>query len=189
MGALATSGIGLHNNYESTMETVLDQLFRNDVQSDCKMLAISPDPMMWSLDDVQRWVRWTCRKYNYRDDCWSLFNVTGEILCRMSEDDFRWRAPEAGNCLYHQLEAWKLGLSRQGVTSAVCRVDLDREDTLTPMLSSTVCVIVIVPDGVSATDRDSREEGGSLCRVLDLRTLNARLSEHSPRLSIPSTFF
>lgn len=67
------------------------------------------DPMMWSLDDVQRWVRWTCRKYNYRDDCWSLFNVTGEIMCRMSEDDFRWRAPEAGNCLYHQLEAWKLG--------------------------------------------------------------------------------
>lgn len=47
MGALGTSGIGLHNNYESTMETVLDQLFRNDVQSDCKMLAISPG-------------KWTC---------------------------------------------------------------------------------------------------------------------------------
>ena len=55
-------------------------------------------------------MRYIFRKNQFQDDdCDTLFNVRGEVLCHMNVDDFLWRSPSAGAFLHENLDVWKMG--------------------------------------------------------------------------------
>lgn len=80
---------------------------KRDVDNTCKVLGISPDPMLWSTGDVKSWVMFTLQHYNLPMVPTENFAIDGAALVALSEDEFNQRAPQAGSTLYAQLEIWR----------------------------------------------------------------------------------
>ncbi|XP_054153081.1 DNA-binding protein D-ETS-4-like [Oppia nitens] len=73
----------------------------------CDALNISADPFNWNVTDVRSWLEWTQRQFNLLDFPLEYFQMDGMNLCKLSEQDFKDRAPLCGETLYAQLEIWK----------------------------------------------------------------------------------
>ncbi|XP_077975659.1 uncharacterized protein LOC144431411 [Styela clava] len=78
-----------------------------DVEVACKSLELSPDPQLWSEDQVEKWVVWTISQYSLPFLDSSLFRIKGSQLCKMSEEQMRSIAPKCGDFLHAHLEIWK----------------------------------------------------------------------------------
>ncbi|CAH0397367.1 unnamed protein product [Chilo suppressalis] len=80
---------------------------KRDVDNTCSVLGISPDPMLWSTNDVNSWVMFTLQHFNLPMVPAEYFTMDGAALMALTEEDFNQRAPQAGSTLYAQLEIWK----------------------------------------------------------------------------------
>ncbi|XP_061706247.1 DNA-binding protein D-ETS-4 isoform X2 [Cydia pomonella] len=80
---------------------------KRDVDNTCNVLGISPDPMVWSTENVKAWVAFTLQTFNLPMVPTEYFAMEGAALMALTEEDFNRRAPQAGSTLYAQLEIWK----------------------------------------------------------------------------------
>ncbi|XP_071379303.1 SAM pointed domain-containing Ets transcription factor-like [Centroberyx affinis] len=78
-----------------------------DIDTACKLLNITPDPMDWSCVHVQKWLLWTEHLYRLPQVCKMFQELTGKDLCSMTEEDFRQRSLQCGDMLYAHLDIWR----------------------------------------------------------------------------------
>ncbi|XP_061177215.1 SAM pointed domain-containing Ets transcription factor-like isoform X2 [Saccostrea echinata] len=80
---------------------------KNEINQVCRILGISPDPRLWSESDVLRWMEWHGNQFHASYGVTEAFRMCGAQLCRLSNEAFKRRSPEAGANLYAQLDVWK----------------------------------------------------------------------------------
>ncbi|XP_060931536.1 SAM pointed domain-containing Ets transcription factor-like [Limanda limanda] len=78
-----------------------------DVDTACKLLNITPDPLDWSCMHVQKWLLWTEHLYRLPQVSTMFQELTGRDLCSMAEADFRQRSLQFGDVLYAHLDIWR----------------------------------------------------------------------------------
>ncbi|XP_035243362.1 SAM pointed domain-containing Ets transcription factor-like [Anguilla anguilla] len=78
-----------------------------DIETACKLLNITADPMEWSSGNVQKWVLWTEHLYRLPHVGGAFRELSGRDLCAMNEEDFRQRCLPSGDVLHAHLDIWK----------------------------------------------------------------------------------
>ncbi|KAJ0064412.1 hypothetical protein NL108_006417 [Boleophthalmus pectinirostris] len=91
------------------MQSILVGEVLKDVDTACKLLNITQDPMSWSSLQVQKWLLWTEHMYHLPRVSALFEGLRGEDLCFMSEVQFRQHSPESGDKLYAHLDIWRSG--------------------------------------------------------------------------------
>ncbi|KAK6318802.1 hypothetical protein J4Q44_G00100130 [Coregonus suidteri] len=91
---------------EQVQSMVVGEVLK-DIETACKLLNITPDPMEWSSGNVQKWLLWTEHLYRLPQAGKAFQELSGKDLCAMSEEDFRQRSPQCGDTLYAHLDIWK----------------------------------------------------------------------------------
>ncbi|KAK0176256.1 hypothetical protein PV328_000409 [Microctonus aethiopoides] len=91
---------------EPVLSLAIQQL-QKDFDNTCVALGIHPEPRRWSAADVAAWVQWARRQLQLPSVPLESFNIDGETLASLSEEDFCRRAPQCGSMLHAQLEIWK----------------------------------------------------------------------------------
>jgi len=94
------------------IEPVLDlavQQVRKDIETTCEMLSISSDPRRWSKDDIKSWFLWTLQLYNIPMSMidMELWNMDGQMIVNLNEEDFKQRLPQGGETMYAQFDIWR----------------------------------------------------------------------------------
>ncbi|XP_010900743.3 SAM pointed domain-containing Ets transcription factor [Esox lucius] len=91
---------------EQVQSMVVGEVLK-DIETACKLLNITPDPIEWSCSNVQKWLLWTEHLYRLPQAGKAFQELTGKDLCAMSEEDFRQRSPQCGDTLHAHLDIWK----------------------------------------------------------------------------------
>nr|XP_020466299.1 SAM pointed domain-containing Ets transcription factor [Monopterus albus] len=78
-----------------------------DIDTACKLLNITPDPLDWSCVHVQKWLLWTEHLYRLPQVSTMFKELMGRDLCSMTEADFRQHSSQFGDILYAHLDIWK----------------------------------------------------------------------------------
>ncbi|XP_034952070.1 DNA-binding protein D-ETS-4 [Chelonus insularis] len=91
---------------EPVLSLAIQQL-QKDFDNTCVALGIHPEPRRWSASDVAAWVQWARRQLQLPSVPLESFNIDGETLASLTEEDFCHRAPQCGSMLHAQLEIWK----------------------------------------------------------------------------------
>ncbi|XP_057318598.1 DNA-binding protein D-ETS-4 [Microplitis mediator] len=91
---------------EPVLSLAIQQL-QKDFDNTCVALGIHPEPRRWSAADVAAWVQWARRQLQLPSVPLDSFNIDGETLASLTEEDFCHRAPQCGSMLHAQLEIWK----------------------------------------------------------------------------------
>ncbi|XP_036390248.1 SAM pointed domain-containing Ets transcription factor [Megalops cyprinoides] len=91
---------------EQVQSMVVGEVLK-DIETACKLLNITPDPMEWNAGNVQKWVLWTEHLYRLPQVGKAFQDLSGKDLCSMSEEDFRQRSLQCGDVLYAHLDIWK----------------------------------------------------------------------------------
>ncbi|XP_029428872.1 SAM pointed domain-containing Ets transcription factor [Rhinatrema bivittatum] len=89
------------------MQTMVVGEVLKDIETACKLLNISADPMEWSPSNVQKWILWTEHQYRLPQIGKSFQDLSGKDVCLMPEEEFRQRSPICGDVLYAHLDIWK----------------------------------------------------------------------------------
>ncbi|KAM4048014.1 SAM pointed domain-containing Ets transcription factor isoform 1-T3 [Anomaloglossus baeobatrachus] len=101
------TSLHLEDHSLEQMQTMVVGEVLKDIETACKLLNISTDPMEWSSGNVQKWILWTEHQYRLPQVGRSFQDLTGRDLCALSEDGFRDRSPLCGDVLYAHLDIWK----------------------------------------------------------------------------------
>ncbi|KAE8623383.1 hypothetical protein XENTR_v10005588 [Xenopus tropicalis] len=101
------TSLHLEDHSLEQMQTMVVGEVLKDIETACKLLNISADPMEWSAGNVQKWILWTEHQYRLPQVGRSFQELTGKDLCALSEDNFRERSPLCGDVLYAHLDIWK----------------------------------------------------------------------------------
>ncbi|XP_071993307.1 SAM pointed domain-containing Ets transcription factor isoform X3 [Engystomops pustulosus] len=101
------ASLHLEDHSLEQMQTMVVGEVLKDIETACKLLNISADPMEWSSGNVQKWILWTEHQYRLPQVGRSFQDLTGRDLCALSEDGFRDRSPLCGDVLYAHLDIWK----------------------------------------------------------------------------------
>ncbi|KAM3934485.1 SAM pointed domain-containing Ets transcription factor [Leptodactylus fuscus] len=101
------TSLHLEDHSLEQMQTMVVGEVLKDIETACKLLNISADPMEWSSGNVQKWILWTEHQYRLPQVGRSFQDLTGRDLCSLSEDGFRDRSPLCGDVLYAHLDIWK----------------------------------------------------------------------------------
>lgn len=91
---------------EQVQSMVVGEVLK-DIETACKLLNITPDPIEWSTGNVQKWLLWTEHLYRLPHAGKAFQELTGKDLCAMSEEEFRQRSPQCGDTLHAHLDIWK----------------------------------------------------------------------------------
>ncbi|XP_077582673.1 SAM pointed domain-containing Ets transcription factor [Stigmatopora nigra] len=91
---------------EQVQSMVVGEVLK-DIETACKLLNITPDPVEWNVGNVQKWLLWTEHLYRLPHAGRTFQELSGKDLCAMSEDDFRQRSPQCGDTLHAHLDIWK----------------------------------------------------------------------------------
>ncbi|KAM3838060.1 SAM pointed domain-containing Ets transcription factor-like [Diretmus argenteus] len=91
---------------EQVQSMVVGEVLK-DIDTACKLLNITPDPVDWNCVHVQKWMLWTEHLYRLPQVCKMFQELTGKDLCSMTEEDFRQRSLQCGDILYAHLDIWK----------------------------------------------------------------------------------
>ncbi|XP_077429812.1 SAM pointed domain-containing Ets transcription factor [Vanacampus margaritifer] len=91
---------------EQVQSMVVGEVLK-DIETACKLLNITPDPMEWNVSNVQKWLLWTEHLYRLPHAGRTFQELTGKHLCAMSEEEFRQRSPQCGDTLHAHLDIWK----------------------------------------------------------------------------------
>ncbi|XP_044577719.1 DNA-binding protein D-ETS-4 [Cotesia glomerata] len=124
---------------EPVLSLAIQQL-QKDFDNTCVALGIHPEPRRWSAADVAAWVQWARRQLQLPSVPLDSFNIDGETLASLTEEDFCHRAPQCGSMLHAQLEIWKAA------------VEESPRNTLAASWSPTS---VVQPSPVSTSDLNS----------------------------------
>ncbi|CAL8104920.1 unnamed protein product [Orchesella dallaii] len=106
------------NQIEPVFDLAYEQII-SDIQNSCRTLGISPDPIQWSVRDVQSWLcysltsilgveRGTTSNSVTNQNIIAIWNIDGQRLCSMAEEDFRRRDPLNGVKIFANLELLKM---------------------------------------------------------------------------------
>uniref|UniRef100_A0A8C6UXJ6 SAM pointed domain containing ETS transcription factor n=1 Tax=Neogobius melanostomus TaxID=47308 RepID=A0A8C6UXJ6_9GOBI len=93
---------------EQMQTMVLGEVLK-DVDTACKLLNISPDPLGWSSLQVQKWLLWTEHMYCLPRVSMLFQGLSGQDLCSLSEAQFRQHSAQFGDMLYAHLDVWRSG--------------------------------------------------------------------------------
>ncbi|KAL0978801.1 hypothetical protein UPYG_G00175390 [Umbra pygmaea] len=91
---------------EQVQSMVVGEVLK-DIETACKLLNITPDPIDWTTGNVQKWLLWTEHLYRLPQAGKAFQELTGKDLCAMSEEEFRQRTPQCGDTLHAHLDIWK----------------------------------------------------------------------------------
>ncbi|XP_037628019.1 SAM pointed domain-containing Ets transcription factor [Sebastes umbrosus] len=91
---------------EQVQSMVVGEVLK-DIETACKLLNITPDPIEWNTGNVQKWLLWTEHLYRLPHAGKAFQDLTGKDLCAMSEEEFRQRSPQCGDTLHAHLDIWK----------------------------------------------------------------------------------
>ncbi|XP_068450756.1 SAM pointed domain-containing Ets transcription factor [Clinocottus analis] len=91
---------------EQVQSMVVGEVLK-DIETACKLLNITADPMDWNTGNVQKWLLWTEHLYRLPHAGKAFQDLTGKDLCAMSEEEFRQRSPQCGDTLHAHLDIWK----------------------------------------------------------------------------------
>ncbi|KAL7891743.1 hypothetical protein AOLI_G00012190 [Acnodon oligacanthus] len=91
---------------EQVQSLVVGEVLK-DIETACKLLNITPDPVEWSCGNVQKWLLWTEHLYRLPQVGKAFQDLDGKDLCNMTEEDFRQRSPQCGDTLHAHLDIWK----------------------------------------------------------------------------------
>ncbi|XP_014670099.1 PREDICTED: SAM pointed domain-containing Ets transcription factor-like [Priapulus caudatus] len=78
-----------------------------DIETACDILDIHPDPYVWTVGDVCKWLQWTAHHYNLPIVQLDNFYMSGATLCSLTEEQFKQYAPDFGTVCYAELDIWK----------------------------------------------------------------------------------
>ncbi|XP_056887492.1 SAM pointed domain-containing Ets transcription factor isoform X3 [Takifugu flavidus] len=101
---------GLEGQEERSLEQVQSLVVGEvlkDIETACKLLNITPDPIEWNTGNVQKWLLWTEHLYRLPHAGKAFQDLTGKDLCAMSEEEFHQRSPQCGDTLHAHLDIWK----------------------------------------------------------------------------------
>uniref|UniRef100_A0A8C6WYA1 SAM pointed domain containing ETS transcription factor n=1 Tax=Neogobius melanostomus TaxID=47308 RepID=A0A8C6WYA1_9GOBI len=101
---------------EQMQTMVLGEVLK-DVDTACKLLNISPDPLGWSSLQVQKWLLWTEHMYCLPRVSMLFQGLSGQDLCSLSEAQFRQHSAQFGDMLYAHLDVWRSGTWKNDVTT------------------------------------------------------------------------
>ncbi|XP_011512759.1 SAM pointed domain-containing Ets transcription factor isoform X2 [Homo sapiens] len=108
---LVPGGLTLEeHSLEQVQSMVVGEVLK-DIETACKLLNITADPMDWSPSNVQKWLLWTEHQYRLPPMGKAFQELAGKELCAMSEEQFRQRSPLGGDVLHAHLDIWKSGSS------------------------------------------------------------------------------
>ncbi|XP_034061669.1 SAM pointed domain-containing Ets transcription factor isoform X1 [Gymnodraco acuticeps] len=91
---------------EQVQSMVVGEVLK-DIETACKLLNITPDPIEWNTGNVQKWLLWTEHLYRLPHAGKAFMDQIGKDLCAMSEEEFRQRSPQCGDTLHAHLDIWK----------------------------------------------------------------------------------
>ncbi|XP_028303000.1 SAM pointed domain-containing Ets transcription factor [Gouania willdenowi] len=91
---------------EQVQSMVVGEVLK-DIETACKLLNITPDPIEWNTSNVQKWLLWTEHLYRLPHAGKAFQDLTGKDLCAMSEEEFHQRSPQCGDTLHAHLDIWK----------------------------------------------------------------------------------
>ncbi|KAM8756473.1 SAM pointed domain-containing Ets transcription factor [Acanthopagrus schlegelii] len=91
---------------EQVQSMVVGEVLK-DIETACKLLNITPDPIEWNTGNVQKWLLWTEHLYRLPHAGKAFQDLTGKDLCAMSEEEFHQRSPQCGDTLHAHLDIWK----------------------------------------------------------------------------------
>ncbi|XP_041639333.1 SAM pointed domain-containing Ets transcription factor [Cheilinus undulatus] len=94
------------HSLEQVQSMVVGEVLK-DIETACKLLNITPDPIEWNTGNVQKWLLWTEHLYRLPHAGKAFQDLTGKDLCAMSEEEFRQRSPQCGDTLHAHLDIWK----------------------------------------------------------------------------------
>ncbi|XP_045690366.1 SAM pointed domain-containing Ets transcription factor isoform X2 [Phyllostomus hastatus] len=104
---LVPGGLALEeHSLEQVQSMVVGEVLK-DIETACKLLNITADPMDWSPGNVQKWLLWTEHQYRLPPVGKAFQELGGKELCAMSEEQFRQRSPLGGDVLHAHLDIWK----------------------------------------------------------------------------------
>uniref|UniRef100_A0A7N5J8N5 SAM pointed domain containing ETS transcription factor n=1 Tax=Ailuropoda melanoleuca TaxID=9646 RepID=A0A7N5J8N5_AILME len=104
---LAPAGLALEeHSLEQVQSMVVGEVLK-DIETACKLLNITADPVDWSPGNVQKWLLWTEHQYRLPPVGKAFQELGGKELCAMSEEQFRQRSPLGGDVLHAHLDIWK----------------------------------------------------------------------------------
>ncbi|XP_059557906.1 SAM pointed domain-containing Ets transcription factor isoform X1 [Myotis daubentonii] len=115
---LAPGGLSLEeHSLEQVQSMVVGEVLK-DIETACKLLNITADPVDWSPGNVQKWLLWTEHQYRLPPVGKAFQELGGKELCAMSEEQFRQRSPLGGEVLHAHLDIWKSAAWMKERTSA-----------------------------------------------------------------------
>ncbi|KAM9505666.1 SAM pointed domain-containing Ets transcription factor-like [Salvelinus alpinus] len=91
---------------EQVQSIVLGEVMK-DIETACKLLNITPEPMEWNCGNVQKWLLWTEHLYRLPQVGKVFQELSGKDLCSMTEEDFRQRSMQCGDLLFAHLDIWR----------------------------------------------------------------------------------
>ncbi|XP_056154842.1 SAM pointed domain-containing Ets transcription factor-like [Lampris incognitus] len=107
-GPASPSELGLVEEccLEQVQTMVVGEVLK-DIDTACKLLNITPEPMDWSCVHVQKWLLWTEHLYRLPQVSRLFQQLSGKDLCSMTEEDFRQCSAQCGDILYAHLDIWR----------------------------------------------------------------------------------
>ncbi|TSM36118.1 SAM pointed domain-containing Ets transcription factor [Bagarius yarrelli] len=106
---------------EQVQSLVVGEVLK-DIETACKLLNITPDPVEWSCANVQKWLLWTEHLYRLPQVGKAFQDLDGKDLCAMTEEEFRQRCPQCGDTLHAHLDIWKSGIFKIEDSAHVARL-------------------------------------------------------------------
>ncbi|KAJ8265443.1 hypothetical protein COCON_G00145420 [Conger conger] len=104
--SLGLDGQMEERSLEQVQSMVVGEVLK-DIETACKLLNITPDPMDWNVGNVQKWMLWTEHLYRLPQVGKAFQDLNGKDLCAMSEEEFRQRNIQCGDVVYAHLDIWK----------------------------------------------------------------------------------
>ncbi|KAM7404965.1 hypothetical protein PAMP_012264 [Pampus punctatissimus] len=104
---------------EQVQSMVVGEVLK-DVDTACRLLNITPDPLDWSCVHVQKWLLWTEHLYRLPQVNTMFQELSGRDLCSMTEADFRQRSSQFGDMLYAHLDIWRSAEDDDSWSEVIC---------------------------------------------------------------------
>ncbi|XP_049621235.1 SAM pointed domain-containing Ets transcription factor isoform X2 [Suncus etruscus] len=100
------------HSLEQVQTMVVGEVLK-DIETACKLLNITADPVDWNPGNVQKWLLWTEHQYRLPPVGKAFQELGGKELCAMSEEQFIQRSPLGGDVLHAHLDIWKSASARE----------------------------------------------------------------------------
>ncbi|XP_018331245.1 DNA-binding protein D-ETS-4 isoform X2 [Agrilus planipennis] len=95
--------------------TIAIEHMKKDIDNTCKTLGIPKDPYQWTSANVFSWLKYTTNQFGLPSPSSEQWNLSGNELITLTEEEFSSRISQGGSILHAQLEIWKASHSESGL--------------------------------------------------------------------------